>query len=507
MIQQALQTRTRARRSGFTLLELLAALALASVLGIALAQVNQSFLADSTGRQAALYQQRLAEAAAKYLAAHRDELLGSATAAAPSVVSIEQMRTAGLLAGNIEPTNAYGQTPCLLVLQPDAGQLEALLVTEGGNASIERKDLAYVAAQSGPGGGYIAYASPLAARGAHGSWSLEADALARYLSASCTGTPAGEGHLASAVFFDASGAASDFVQRSAVPGHAERNRMSTPLHMAAVAAEGDAADARCVDGDASTQGRIAVDAGGRVLSCQSGTWKAQGAGHWKDPVPTFTDLPTDAANAPGDVRMVTALSSAFTWDGSAWQPLAVDAQGNLQVPRAMTSQRLALLKQVVRNEACAPDGSLARDETGLALFCRSGSWRSFLETRVTTQAYAHHFHVGPTDGIYTTTVDLTALPGTRPLLMTASSSCVASFGSGHASVAIEMQDASGATLGYQGRCDINTLRPRDTASTQSNVSLIKLPENAATLRISMLGGTVTGYGDGADLQLVLFNSE
>lgn len=495
------------RRRGFTLLEMLAALAIAALLGLGLVQLVLSSMRDSVGQQAALHQQRMAQAAAKYLAANYADLARLATDTIPVAVSVDQLKSAGLLPATQEAANAFGQTPCLLVLQPTAGKLEALLVTEGGPAPIPQKELPYVASLADAGGGFIAYETPLAAQGAFGAWRVPPDQLGRYLAASCSGTPAVAGHLASALFHDGSVAA-DFVYRDAVPNHPELNRMTTPLHMAAVAVENDASDARCVAGDAGTQGRIAVDAGGRVLSCQAGTWKAQGSGSWKDPVAAFTDLPMDpAANATGDVRMVTALSRGFTWNGSAWDPLAIDENGDLRVPGTVTADTVALQQVVAKNDACAPDGALARDNTGLTLYCRSGSWRSFLETRVTTQAYANTFHVGPTDPAMSSLVDLTTLPGTRPLLMTASGRCVSSTGTKNASVTVELLSASGTTLGFQGTCEAHTTWPDDTASDEFYTSLVKLPENTTALRISMTGGTTPAQGDGADLQLVLLNSE
>src|SRR5439155_20769097 len=102
------------------------------------------------------------------------------------------------------------------------------------------------------------------------------------------------------------------------------------------------------------------------------------------------------------------LSRGFTWNGSAWDALAVDENGDLRVPGSVTADTVVLQQVVTKNTACSPDGSLARDDTGLTLYCRTGTWRSFLETRVTTQAYANDFHVGAADPPNTSIVDLTS---------------------------------------------------------------------------------------------------
>jgi len=360
------------RHRGFTLLEMLAALAVGAVLTVGLVQLVLASMEDSKGQQAAQHQQRVAAAAGKYVAANHAALAAAATATTPAKVTVAELQAGGFLPASHAPANAYGQTPCLLVLQPAPGKLEALLVTEGGPAPIAEKELAFVAANAGPGGGYITVAKPPAAQGAFGSWLVPAAELAHYLSASCSGTPAASGQLATALFYE-SAATGDFVYRTSVPGHPELNRMTTPLHMAAVAVEGDAADPRCVAADASTYGRIAVDAAGRVLSCQAGTWKGQGSGFWKDPVAAFADLPA-LDNTGGDVRMVTSLSRAFTWDGAAWKALAVDENGNFSVPGISGGKYLQVTSTETAGAVCTPDGLISKNSAGLILTCQSGKW-------------------------------------------------------------------------------------------------------------------------------------
>ncbi len=115
-----------------------------------------------------------------------------------------------------------------------------------------------------------------------------------------------------------------------------------------------------------------------MLSCQSGVWKRQGAAFWKDPAATFATLP-GSDNQPGDVRMVLALSRAFTWNGSQWLALAVDQDGNLALPGRLSSRDAILNRVVVAKSACQaddPDGTMARDASGLVLSCQFGLWQT-----------------------------------------------------------------------------------------------------------------------------------
>nr|WP_246312310.1 shufflon system plasmid conjugative transfer pilus tip adhesin PilV [Aquabacterium terrae] len=480
------------RSRGFTLIEILAALAIGALMTAGLVKLLLSSIEDTRGTQAALHQGRVTAAAQRYITTKRDVLLASATAVAPARVTVADLKTAGFLSTSLQATNAFGQTPCVLVLQPSAGVLEALVVTEGGVA-VPQKDLALVAANAGEGSGYIAYGAPTVAQGAFGSWSLSTAALSKYLASNCTGTVAAAGRLASAIFFvDGSNAASDFVYRAAVPGHPELNRMSTPLHMAAVAVA-DTSDARCVAADVTTQGRIAVDATGRVLSCQAGVWRKQGSAWWKDPVANHVDLPA-SDNVTGDVRMVTALSRAFTWTGTAWVALSVDENGNLTVPGTVTANAVdtgtvQLNTVVVRETPCASAGLIARDAAGLPLVCTGGVWRSTQDELVGATVFQQDYNDKPAHGtkdFYA--IDLRTLPGPRPLFITGYSYCDTT-GSSRALAVAEPFDAGGGRLGYSGGCGAISDAGGSRVFTKGVIPLVKLPANAVFIRVYMEPGT------------------
>lgn len=351
----------RNRRQGFAILELLGALAIGSMILLGLSRLMDDSLDDLKGTQAAYYQSQVRAAAAKYLSANNQALQAATPSAATVVaVSIADLKAAKLLSNMLAGTNSYGQTPCVLVRQPDPGghpgQFDALVVTTGGQR-IADGDLAVAAANSGIGGGYISAANPGVARGA--SWSVDTSA---YLSVACggaaalTGGAADGGHLVSSLFYDGPGQLStDFLYRNAVPGRPELNRMNTPVRLAGAGLA--TAGASCLNAAGVAEAGIAIDSGTRnFLSCSSGgVWT--GGSQWKAPVANWGDLPV-AGSLAGDVRMVSGLSRAFTYDGAQWVALAVDNQGNFAVPGAITTATLTASQSITSQGTISATGAI-----------------------------------------------------------------------------------------------------------------------------------------------------
>jgi hypothetical protein len=90
-------------------------------------------------------------------------------------------------------------------------------------------------------------------------------------------------------------------------------------------------------------------------------------------VSAFAALPA-TGNSVGDVRMVTGLSRAFTWNGTGWVALAVDENGNLQVPGTVAGQYLQVTSTSTSGTACPDDGLISKDSRGQLLSCQSGRW-------------------------------------------------------------------------------------------------------------------------------------
>ncbi|HYD63739.1 MAG TPA: shufflon system plasmid conjugative transfer pilus tip adhesin PilV [Noviherbaspirillum sp.] len=377
----------KALQRGFTLNEVIGALFIGSLMMVGLTAMMDTTLEDTRGQQAALYQAQVTNAAAKLIAERYTDLLATATSTTPVVFTVADLRNARYLPQSFSDRNAYGQAPCVRILRPAAAppaptdRLDALITTAEGR-EIPAAHIAYVAANAGQGGGFIPSTvtpapptpAPLEARG--GSWDMTPAELAPYLSVNCAGIAAPTaGHLASALFYDGPGQLStDFVYRNRVGNRDDLNTMMTPLRMRHVANVGSTDDLCNAGNMADSWGRIAVDSSGAVVSCQGGRW--QRSGSWKDPMPTHTALTLLPAvdNRPGDVRMVTALNRAFTWNGTNWVALAVDENGNMTVEKKLTTNDIQINSTVVKGNACTSTGLVARDANGLLLSCQFGVW-------------------------------------------------------------------------------------------------------------------------------------
>lgn len=336
----------RNRQRGITLIEIIGAIAIGSALMLGLSVVVDNALEDMKGQQAALYQSQIAAAARKYLAASYAQLVTDTASGSTLAIPVSTLQAGGFLSSGFSSVNPYGQTPCVLVRRHSSGvpptTFDGLVVNLGGTKILD-KNIPAVAMGAGPESGYINTMSPTIAQGA--SWQID---TTPYRGISCSGmalsgTATDGGHLVSALFYDGPGQLStDFVYRDAVPGHPELNQLNTPLLMAqnALVTKGD---------PCGTSAGQAIDTATRaVLSCASdGTWQEATPTQWKEPVAAYADLPAAGSRA-GDVRMVSGLNRAFTYDGSNWVALAVDENGNFVVPNALAVGQDAF---VLRNVA------------------------------------------------------------------------------------------------------------------------------------------------------------
>lgn len=316
------------RQRGFSLLEMLGALAIASALLIGLVSMMDNSLEDMKGQQAAAYQAQLTTAVRRYIAANHATLTGSIPVGFggnATVVTVNTLRTDGFLPVGFLDLNIYRQQGCALIRQPVAGQIDALVVTTGGTP-IGDKDIAAVAANAGQGSGYIAASNPATVMGA--SWSL---ATTNYRNVICaggtalTGGPADAGHLVSRVFQNGDTRA-DFLYRDDV-GVPALNTMNTPILLA-----GDAANR--VENAMCSGAAVAADAAGELLQCVNNKWAY--VSRWKAPVEQYGDLNNPAVvpvKRRGDVRMAMNIGRAFMYNGATWIALAEDQNGDLNVTR------------------------------------------------------------------------------------------------------------------------------------------------------------------------------
>lgn len=485
---------------GSSMIELVGALTV-GMLGLAgILAWTDGALEDGRGQQAALYQRQLTQAARRHIDANYAALQAQAGTGQPARITLPMLKAGGYLPQRQPAVNAYGQQPCVLVRLSATGQLQALVLSEGGRA-IPASMLAYVAAGAGRGGGFIPGTTPATAQGAFHSWSVP---LASFGGASCSGMAAGPGHLANALFFEGPGQpAGDFLYRHAVPGQPQLNRMTTPLQLTAKAAEGSS-DGLCVEGDAATYGRVATDASGGVLHCRLGVWRRPGW-HWKDPVAAFAALPA-SGNETGDVRLALDQAQAFEWDGAAWKALLLDQNGHLRVPGRLTAGEALLGQRAVPRTPCAADGLLARDDDGAALSCQSGRWRPLGAWAISGTAFSRSYAISPSRlGPVTEQIDLARLPGTRPLFITGSVYCQTAS-SVNSEIHVHFVDAAGLVLGKAGGCIADGLIDQGVVHVGSVIPLRPIPENAATVQVQLRTrgeGVMDNY---AELSLAILNS-
>ena len=260
--------------------------------------------------------QGLEKAAAGYITRYQAQLLAATTASTPATITVPMLVATNFLPASTQATDIYGQTWQVEVLQPTSGDLQAFLITTG--RTIDNLTGVNIAQEIGSNGGFYPLPSSVYPAGTivgtGGAWNEPAGSW-----------QVGQGELA--VYVDTSGDTSaDYLYRNAVPGDLQANTMNTPLIMSAIESSG----ASC-----TSSGAIAQDGTGSLLSCQSGTWQAVGGGQWKAPVASYGTLP-GSGNKTGDVRLTMDTDRAYAWNGSTWNALAVDQNGNLTVPNNAT---------------------------------------------------------------------------------------------------------------------------------------------------------------------------
>ncbi len=407
-------------QSGSTLLEFLLASAVLGTMVTAGYQWMNRSQEDKDLSIAAQHHKLVLNAATEYVRENQSSIIAAATPTTPYKITVAALIAAGKLPSGYNPVNNFGQTQCVLVLEPSVNTLATLVVSEGGTAMTDFQ-LARAVAEVGASGGGIYSTSSTAATGSDGGWTISATTtpkLSDFLSTNCSGTTANTGHFASSNFYSSGTLTTNYLHRSNDPGRYDQTKMKDPLGLV-VKAENAACDG------VNEKGRLAVDSNDKILACQNNSgwkWTAVGGGYWKDPVTNFAALPA-SGNAIGDTRITTDTGRAFTWTGSAWKPLAVDQSGNLTVPATLfvngtqlqgdggantwirqsgtlhvtnaaasaytdlaandvtatgrtTTNDLQINAVATEGAACSPNGLVARDANGLILSCQSGSWKT-----------------------------------------------------------------------------------------------------------------------------------
>jgi len=409
---------------GTTLLELIIALAIMSGIMTGLYQLVDTFNQNTKSAVVSQHMSTVGQAAQAYIKDNYAAVAAVATAGTPALIRISTLTATNYLQSGFTLNNSYNQNVCVLVLQPVANQLAALVVAEGGT-TIDDLTLGQIAATMGASGGGVYASAATTLKGAMGGWSTAVGNFANANAAGlkCDGTAGAvaiaAGHPIQALWFANGDVTAGFLYRSAVPGHPELNQMQTALDMNGNALNNAVSGAVVIQGNAcTTNGVLAHDATGAVMSCQSLTWQAQGSAYWKDPVANFAALPVCNAAASWQTRIVQtptvgAGPRAYTCNGAAWQALAVDNNGSITIAGTATianetvsgtstlnnlAGNLTVTSTATVGVACAPNGRIAQDGTGLLLSCQSGVWKVAQGTPALTQATCNYVSTGYSGG-------------------------------------------------------------------------------------------------------------
>ena len=400
---------------GVTLIELLVALLIMSTVVVGTSRLVDQYLNDTTSAVTAQHMATVGQAAQSYIQDNYAAVSAVATAATPALIKVSTLTGAGYLTNGFSATNSHNQTVCVLVLEPTPGQLNALVVSEGGTA-IDDLTLGGIASVIGAAGGGVYASDATNLRGAMGGWITpigsfaNANASGQRCDGSAGNVAITAGHPIMALWFNGGDVTAGFLYRDPVPGHPELNQMNTALDMNNNAINNAATIALntiVVNGAVcTTNGVVARDANGAVMSCQGGTWKSQGSAYWQDPVPNVGILPACNAAVAWQTRIVQVPTigtgpRGYTCNGASWQALAVDDSGNLMIPGGLTvngnttlgdavtdtvsipgtatinklAGNLEVTVTVTEGAACSPNGRIARDGNGLLLSCQSGVWK------------------------------------------------------------------------------------------------------------------------------------
>lgn len=182
-------TPRRAMR-GFTLIEMLVALAIGMVLLAAGSAAMIDYFQSQALTAAAQHLQRVALGVDDYIADNKTAIIAATGPTTPYVIEADDLTGGGYLPTGFNTTNGFGQEFEARVVQPAANVLEAVIFTTGGD-TLTGLDTIKAAHLMGAPGGFIPPDATGIAKGSFGGWQVT---LSDY------GITPGAGHLAFALF-------------------------------------------------------------------------------------------------------------------------------------------------------------------------------------------------------------------------------------------------------------------------------------------------------------------
>ena len=329
--------------AGFTLVEVMVSLGVISVSLLGVNQLMNQF-SDSTKNALVADQLKGVGLAAQEYIKDNYATLVSGGVGTTQMITVPAMIASGHLVSGTPTANAFNQSMCVLVLQPAANRLQAMLLTEGGDV-VNDIDLGEIAALAGGSAGSVSTAlRTTEIVGALGGWAVLRVSYhnqVNNLNLRCNGVAGNVqvegGHLAMALWLEDIGTQSTMLYRDKVDSMPELNTMNTPIIMNAA----QTPLAAC-----TTVRALANDSRGGVLTCANSggslKWSPMSATYWGDGVTADSDLGACGAASNGMIRLVRAISAdpsvpAVPWlcDGSAWSVVTTDER-NVMVQRNLT---------------------------------------------------------------------------------------------------------------------------------------------------------------------------
>jgi type II secretory pathway pseudopilin PulG len=309
---------------GFSLLEMSLVLIIAMIGAIYTGLTLTASLESDRARAMGQHARSIAAAANAYIVNNYQTL----SASPATDITVADLLSQSLLPIGFSPTNGYGQSYAIHLVRTGTSpswNIEGVVITTNALTIVGKLRLDMVGAavsEAGSDAGMTNDSATLS--GFNGGWSLTSAAYPQITATGQLGHRVGSGTSLYTQFLRRDGTLP-------MTGNLDMGGMTiinaNSMRLTGVVIEGSAC---------TTTGEVSRDGSGRVLSCVGGSWRGYGYSSWKDPVANFVDLP-GPGNSTGDVRMVTGLARAFTWNGAAWVALAVDQNGNLTVPATLSA--------------------------------------------------------------------------------------------------------------------------------------------------------------------------
>lgn len=348
-------------QSGFAAIEMIVVLILVvAALGIG-SQAMFDHADNMAGQSAADHQKIISDAASAYIKDNYAAVLNVATPTAPANITVGMLKNTGYLPPSVTDINNFGQSYSVLAIKPTANKLQTLVITTGGE-TIPETSIRRISKQVGARGGYISNIDTSVVEGTYGGWNVS---LAPY------GISPGEGHLATALFFDDGALTNDYLYRNAVPGHPEVNEMNTSIDMKGNNLN-NAANVNATNVNATTVNASKAAVTGTVKAGTTDTTGETYTGGWfrtRGDTGWFNEK-WNGGWYMTDPNWVRSYGDKGVYTGGAIAGGTLQSNG-----RTTVGEYLQLNGVATEGAACSPNGLVGRNAAGLTLSCQSGVWK------------------------------------------------------------------------------------------------------------------------------------